>query len=108
AVGIDDVRDQLFERFASIADEGGVHFDVLVDFGAVDFDMDFASALRVGAKVAGDAVIEAHADSDEKVGFLNGMIDPSFAVHAHHAKIHRIGSREAADAEQGHGNGDVA
>ena len=40
--------------------------------------------------------------------FLNGVIDPGFAVHAHHAEIHRIGSREAADAEKRHGDGNVA
>ena len=39
---------------------------------------------------------------------MNGVIDPGFAVHAHHAEIHRIAGREAADAEQRHGDGNVA
>ena len=102
------MREQLFENFASIADESGVHLDVLVDFGAIDFDVNLARALGVGAQVAGDAIVEAHADGDEQVGFLNGVIDPGFAVHAHHAEIQRIVGREAADAEKGHGDGEVA
>src|SRR5580700_9305199 len=107
AVRIHDVRNELFESFTSIADKSGVYLDVLVDFSAVDFDVNLASALRIGAQVAGDAVIEAHADGDEQVGLLNGVIDPSFAVHAHHAEVHGIGSREAADAEKRHGDGNI-
>ena len=53
-------------------------------------------------QIAGDAIVEAHADSDQQVGFLNGVIDPGFAVHAHHAEVQRIDGREAADAEQRH------
>src|ERR1700675_4843644 len=107
AVWVHDVRDELFESLASVTNKSRVHFDVLVDLRAVDFDVNFACALRIGAQVAGDAVIKAHADGDEKIGFLNGVIDPGFAVHAHHAEVHRIGGREAADAEQGHGHGNV-
>ena len=36
------------------------------------------------------------------------MIHPRFAVHAHHAEIERIVGREAADAEQCHGNVELA
>ena len=64
--------------------------NVLVDLGAVDFDVNLAGALGVGAQVAGDAVVEAHADGDQQIGFLNGVVDPGFAVHAHHAEVERI------------------
>ncbi len=37
-----DVGDELFEHFASIANERSVDFYVLVDFGAVNFDVNFA------------------------------------------------------------------
>ncbi len=103
-----DVRRELFENLASIADKGGVNFHVLVNLGAVDLDMDLAGAFRVRAEVAGDAIIEAHAHGDEEVGFLNGIIDPGFAVHAHHAEVQRIAGWEAADAEEGHGDGIIA
>ncbi len=70
--------------------------------------MNFAGALCVGAQIPGDAIIEAHADRDQEIGFLNGVIDPGFAVHAHHAEIEGILGREAADTEEGHGNIEVA
>src|SRR5271156_5549754 len=108
AVWIRDVRSQLLKGFACIADESRVHLDVFVDFRAVNFNVNLARAFRVSAQVAGNAVIETHPDSDKQVGLLNRMINPSLTMHAHHAEIHRIGSREAADAEQSHGNGNVA
>ena len=82
-----DVRLQDLENFAGIAYQSGVHLDIFVDFGAVDFNMDFAGGAGVGAQVAGNAVVEAHADGDEEVGFLDGVVDPSFPVHAHHAEV---------------------
>src|SRR5258705_12595835 len=69
--------------------------------------MNLASFLGVSAQIAGDAIIKAHTDGDEEIGFLNGVINPSLAVHAHHAEIQRIVGREAADAEESHGNGKV-
>jgi len=58
---------------------------------------------------AGDAVIEAHGLLRSR-GRLpwNGVIHPRFAVHAHHAEIERIVGREAAAAEQCHGNVELA
>ncbi len=102
------VGKELLEDFAGVAYQSGVHFDVLVDLGAIDFDVNLAGIAGVGLQVAGDAVIEAHADGDQQIGFLNGVIDPSFAVHAHHAEIQRIAGREAADAEQRHGDREMA
>ena len=70
--------------------------------------MDLAGALGVGAQVSGDAVVKTHADSNEEVSFLNGIIHPSFTMHAHHAKVQWIIGREAADAEERHGDGIIA
>src|SRR5207245_4566021 len=94
-----DVRNKFFEDFAGVADESGIHLHVLVDFGAVNLNVDLACALGVGAKVAGDAVVEAHAHGNEQVGFLNGIVHPSFTVHAHHSQVERIFGRAASDAE---------
>jgi hypothetical protein len=44
-------------------------------------------AFSVGLQIAGDPVVEAHAERDEQVGLLNRGIDPGFAVHAHHAEF---------------------
>ncbi len=40
-------------------------------------------------EVAGDAVVEAHAEGEEEVGLLDGVVDPALAVHAHHAEGER-------------------
>ena len=59
----------------------------------------------VGLEVAGDAVVEAHAKGQQQVGFLDGVVGPRFAVHAHHAQGERVAGGEAAQAEQGHRHG---
>ena len=66
----------------------------------------FLAFWRVGLEIAGDAVVEAHAQREQQVGFLNGVIDPGFAVHAHHAQVQRMRSRKRSQAQQrqGHGN----
>ncbi len=103
-----DVWCEPLKYLAGIADEGGVNLDVLVDFGAVNLDMNLAGALGVSAKVAGDAVVETHSNRDKQVGLLDGVVHPGFAVHAHHAKVQRFVGREAADAEKRHGDGIIS
>src|SRR5216684_1042588 len=103
-----DVWSEPFKYFTRIADESGVNLHVLVDFGAVDFNVNLAGALGVSTKVAGDAVVKSHADRDEEVGLLNGVVNPGFAVHAHHAEVQRIIGRETADAEERHGDRIIA
>src|SRR4029077_2055035 len=101
-------REKPLEHFACIPDESSVDLHVLVDLGAVDLDVNLASFLGVGAQIAGDAVVKTHADGDQQIGFLNGVIDPGFAVHAHHAKVQGIVGGEASDAEERHGHGQIA
>ena len=90
-----------------VADQADVDLDVLVDLGAVDLDVDLLRVERVGLDVAGHAVVEAHAERDEQVGFLDRGVDPGLAVHAHHAEVERMRRRHAADAEQRHRDRDV-
>ena len=56
----------------------------------------------VGLQVAGHAVVEAHAEGQQQVGFLDGVVHPGFAVHAHHAQVERVAGGQAAEAQQGH------
>ena len=67
----------------------------------------FLRVRRVGLEVAGDAIVEAHAERDQQVGFLDRDVDPRLAVHAHHAEVERVRGREAADAEQRHRDRDL-
>src|SRR6266446_2893851 len=103
-----DMGRESFEYFTRVADEGGIDLHVLVDFSAVDLNVDLAGALGVSAQVSGDAIVKTHSDSNKEVGFLNGVVHPGFAVHAHHAEIQRLIGREAADAEKRHGHWIIA
>ena len=61
----------------------------------------------VGGEGAGDAIVEAHAAGDQQVGFLNGVVDPRLAVHAHHAQVERMRGGKCAQAEQREANGNL-
>ena len=82
------LRRDLGENLEEVTDQRDVHRDVLVDFGGIDVDVDLLRVERVGLEVAGDAVVETHAEGDEQVGLLDGLVDPRLAVHTHHAEIH--------------------
>ncbi len=92
---------------ADVADQADIDLHVLVDLGAIDLDVDLPGVQGIGLEVAGDAVVEAHAQGHEQVGLLDRLVDPGLAVHAHHPQVERMRSGDAADAEQGHGNRDV-
>ena len=87
---------------ADVAGDGRVDLHVLVELGRIDVDVDLLRVRRVGLEVAGDAIVEPHAERDQQVGFLNRGVHPGLAVHAHHAEVQRMRGREAADAEQRH------
>ena len=55
---------------------------------------------RVALEVAGDPVVEAHAQGDEQIGVLDGLVDLGHAVHAHHAEAERMIFRDRAHAQQ--------
>ena len=88
------------QHFAQIADQRHVHFDVLVDLRRIDLDVDLLRVGRVGLQIARDAIVEAHAEGEQQIGFLDRVIDPGFAVHAHHAEIQRMRRGESAEAQQ--------
>ena len=64
----------------------------------------FLRARRIRLEIAGDAIVEAHAERDDQVGLLDGVIDPRLAVHAHHAERERVGRGEGAEPEQRRGD----
>ncbi len=67
-----------------------------MNFRGIDLNVDFAGPGGVGAQVAGYPVIEAHAESQQQVGLLDGVVAVGFAVHAHHAQAEGVGGRETA------------
>jgi len=102
-----DLRQKGFENLAQVADERDVGFDILVDLSRVNFDVDLLCFGRITGEDAGNAVIESHAAGDEQVGLLDGLIDPCFAVHAHHAEGELVRSGEGAEAEKRGGDRDL-
>ena len=93
---------ELGENLRQVADERHVDLDVLVDLGGIDLDVDLLRVRRIGLEVAGDTVVEPHAEREQEVGLLDGRVDPGLAVHAHHAQVQRVARGNAADAEQRH------
>ncbi|MPN11219.1 hypothetical protein SDC9_158520 [bioreactor metagenome] len=94
----------LLQGALQIAHQGQVHLNVLVDLRGVDLKMDLAGFSGEGAQFAGDAVIKTHANCQQQVGFLNGLVYPGFAVHAGHAQCQRMVAREGAQPQQGTGH----
>jgi hypothetical protein len=102
-----DAGEQPLEHFAKIADQGHVHVNVLVDLRAIDLDVDFLGFEGVGGEFAGYAIIEAHAQGDEQVRFLNGLVDPGFAVHPHHAQTSAMRGGEGSQPQKRERHRDV-
>ena len=93
-------RNKFTQYLTKIADEGHIHFDVLIDLGGIDFHLEFPGLGRVSLQTASDPVIKAHAEGDQQIGILDHVVHPGFTMHAHHAEIQRMGSRERSEAEQ--------
>ena len=91
-------RDERPQHAADVTHDGHVHGHVLADLRGVDVDVDDAGVGRVRADRAGDAVIEAHAQGDEQVRRLDGLVDVLPAVHAHVAVGERVLLVHGADA----------
>ena len=106
AVTARDPRQQLLEHFTQIAHQGNIDLHVLVDFSGIDFDVNLFGLEGIGCDRSCDAVVEAHAASDEEVSFLYGVVNPRLAMHAHHAHVERMRRGKRAQAEQceGHRN----
>ena len=94
--------EQILQRLAQIRHDRGIGDDVLVDLRRIDVDVNLLRVDRVGLDVAGDAIVEPHAERDQQIGLLDRMVDPRLAVHAHHADVERVAGREAAQSEQRH------
>ena len=93
------------QNSAQIADERHVHLHVLVDFRGIDFNVNFLGVRRVSLQIAGHAVVKAHAERQQQVGFLNRLVHPGFAVHAHHAEVQQVRSGKRSKTQQRHRDG---
>ena len=69
--------------------------------------MDDPGVGRIGADRTGDPIVEAHAQGDEQVGRLDGLVDVLPAVHAHVAVGQRVVLGDVADAKECPGDRDL-
>ena len=88
-----DLRQPVLQHRLQVAGIGHVGAHVLVQLRRVDVDVDLLGVLRVRRQLAGDAIVEAHAEREQQVGFLDRVVDPGLAVHAHHAEVERVMGR---------------
>ena len=95
-----DMRHEFPQNFAQVADQGHIHFDVLIDFRLIDVHVDFLCIGRVGLQASCHAIVEAHAEGQQQVGFLDCVIHPGLSVHAHHAEIQEVRSRHRSKSQQ--------
>ena len=73
------------QDFTQITDQRNIHFDVLVDFRRIDLNVDLLGIGSIGLQISRDPIIKSHAEGEQQISFLDGVIHPGFAVHAHHA-----------------------
>ena len=57
--------------------------------------------------LAGHAVVEAHAEGQQQVGVVDGVVGVDGAVHAEHVQAEVMIGREAAEAVDRQGDGDA-
>ena len=85
---------QIAQHGPQIADEGHIDLHILVNLRRIDLHLDLLGLGGVSFQVAGHTVVKAHAQGDQEIGVLNGVVHPGFAVHSHHAEIQRMRGRE--------------
>ena len=86
-VGGADGGEQLLDCDSRVAVYGDGRSDGLVELRGVDVDMNYLGVGGIEVGVAGDAVVEAHADGDDDVSAVGVVIDAYVAVHAEHTFI---------------------
>src|SRR5579872_69357 len=94
------MRQQLVQHLSQIPDQRHIHFDVLIDLGRIDLDMNLLRVRRVRLQVARDAIVKSHSERQQQVCFLNRVIHPRFAVHTHHAQVQWMSGGKRADSQQ--------
>ncbi len=81
---------------AQVAADREVGDLVLVDLRRIDVDVHDLAVLGELADLAGDAVVEAHAEGQQQVGFVDGVVGVDGAVHAEHLQAQEMLAGKAA------------
>src|SRR3972149_2062596 len=100
AGGLREAPQECREEVARVGHDAEVGVHVLADLGAIDVDVDDSGVRREGARLAGDAVVEAAADAHEQVAVLDRLVDVHPAVHPGVAQRQRVALVDVADAAE--------
>ena len=66
--------DHILQHMRAVADDAEIDFDVLVDRGWVDIDVDLPRLRREGVEAPGDAIVEARADADHQIAIMHRVL----------------------------------
>ena len=58
-----DEWEQVFEHSSEITGQSNIHFDILVEFGRIDVNVNLSRVRRVRLQVTGHSIVEAHPES---------------------------------------------
>ena len=92
--------DHILQHMRAVADDAEIDFDVLVDRGWIDVDVDLPRLRRKGVKASGNAIVEARADADHQIAIMHGVVGLERTVHAEHAQPLLVGRRIGAEPHQ--------
>mmetsp|Transcript_1469 Transcript_1469/g.3532 ORF Transcript_1469/g.3532 Transcript_1469/m.3532 type:complete len:589 (+) Transcript_1469:609-2375(+) len=84
-VGVEHLVHQT-QRLANLGAYRHVRVLVLADLRRVDVDVHNRRAIRKRLELAGDAVVEAHAERQQQISLIDGVVGVHGAVHAKHAE----------------------
>ena len=90
----------VLQHMRAVADDAEIDFDVLVDRGRIDVDVDLPRLRRKGVEAAGDAIVEARADADHQIAIMHRVVGLERTVHAEHAEPLLVGRRIGAEPHQ--------
>ena len=96
-----DLRVQLAQHPLQVSDDRHIDLDVLADFRGVDVYVYLLGLQGECARLAGDAVVEAHPQGDQQIGLLDGEAGIGHAVHTRHSDAQDVIVGERANAQQG-------
>ena len=100
-------RVDVFECHLHVAVDRNVREFVLVNLALIDVDVDDFAVLGELGQLAGHAVVEAHAERDEQVGIVDGVVAVDGAVHPEHVQTEVIIVREIPEAVERERDGDA-
>lgn len=96
------LRREFSEHRRDVALDTNVRGLDLVEFRRVDVNVDDLRLRTESGDLARRAVVEAGADGDQQVAFVEREIRTARPVHAQHAERQRVIDRHAAERHQGH------